>query len=436
MLKSKKLILAAVLACFVGSAGAQTTSPYSRYGYGILGDQAVGVSKALGGIGYGLRNNQSANPINPASYSRVDSLTFLFDIGVTASRAKLSDGVNKQNDDNGGLDYITMLMPLSKRLGLSLGILPYSTVGYSFGSSESSSGSSGVGYTKLYEGDGGFSQLYLGLGYETPLKGLSVGANASYIFGTLEHTNSLPSVGSSTSYTSIQYNEFQIKALKLDFGIQYEKAISKRNVLTVGASFTPKMGSDANFERQYYNYLGSSIVYGDTMKISSIDAGIPMSMGAGFTLVRDEKLLIGADVTYQKWSDVKYSEYMGDGLNQSNRFNDVWRINAGAEYVIDPYDRRYYKKIRFRGGFNYSNSYMNVKNTSGVVDGYDEYGATIGVGLPFLDRDGGNRTSYINVNFHYKKVKPKVSNMINEEYFGVSIGVNINEFWFFRRKAQ
>ena len=437
MLKSKILILVAVLACFVGSVWAQTTSPYSRYGYGILKDQAVGAAKGMGGISYGLRNSQSANPTNPASYSRVDSLTFLFDIGVSFNRAELKEGNNKQSDDNGGLDYITMLMPLSKRVGLSLGLLPFSSVGYYYGTAESTE-TAPVDYIKDYKGSGGFSQVYLGLGYETPIKGLSVGANAIFQFGTLEYRSRLPYIGGSTSYTSAEYTEFSTKTIKFDIGLQYEMALSKRNLLTVGAVFSPAMKSKADYERRYYNYNASGYqIKGDTMSVKNTDAGSPMTIGAGFTLVRDEKLVVGADVTYQKWSDVKYSTWMGDGLDDSNRFNDRWKFNVGGEYMFGNfYDRNFFKKMKFRGGFNYSNSYMNVKNKDGVVDGYDEYGATIGFGLPFLDRDGGNRTSYVNINFEYKKLKPKASNMIDEQYFGVSVGVNINELWFFRRKVQ
>ena len=91
--------------------------------------------------------------------------------------------------------------------------------------------------------------------------------------------------------------------------------------------------------------------------------------------------------------------------------------------------------MKFRGGLNYSNSYMNVIDNQGNIDGYKEYGATLGLGLPIKDNIGG-RISYININFEYKKLKPKFSSMISEEYFGVSLNVNINELWFFRRKVE
>jgi hypothetical protein len=435
MLKNKKLLFIAIVACLVSSVGAQetTNSPYSRYGYGMLRDQAVGPSKAMGGIGYGLRHAQSANPMNPASHSRVDSLTFLFDIGISSTYGKLSDGVNSKNHYNGGLDYITILIPLTRGLGVSAGILPYSSVGYKFGSKETTND---LSYIKSFSGSGGLSQVYLGAGYKLPGTGLSLGANASYLFGTVEHTRSLPSIGSSDSYTSTEHSMLKLNTFKFDLGLQYELTLSKKDKLTIGAVYSPKINSKGDYENIHYELNSSGVaVSRDTTAYNGVDAGIPATYGAGFSLNRDNKLIIGADVTYQKWNDVKYSEYMGDGIDQSDRFNDRWKYAVGAEYMIDPYDRSFFKRIKFRGGVNYSNSYMNVKNSDNKVKGYDEYGATLGFGFPIRDNLGG-RLSYININFEYKKVKPKISNMISEQYFGVSLNMNINEFWFFRKKID
>ena len=431
MIKSKKLLLVALLACIISSLNAQTDSPYSRYGYGILRDQTVGPSKAMGGIGYGLRSTQSANPLNPASYSRVDSLTFLFDIGVNVNFGKLDDGTNSENKTSGGLDYITILVPLKKGLGLSFGVLPYSSIGYKLGSTETNGS---VSYTKTFSGSGGISQVYAGLGYATPLKGLSVGANASFLFGTIEHYRALPAISGTSTNTSLEYSELSVKSAKFDIGLQYEIPIAKERLLTIGAVYSPKMNMKADYENRHYE-LASNETKGDTISVKGVDAGIPNTFGAGFTFGRPNRWQFGADVTYQNWSDVKYSKIMGDGLDNSNRFNDRWKYAVGGECLIDPYDRSYFKRIKFRGGLNYSNSYLNVMNKDDVVDGYKEYGATLGFGFPVWD-NLGRRASYINLNFEYKKLKPKASNMIDEQYFGISVNVNINELWFFRRKVE
>lgn len=436
MLKNKRFLFIAVLACVIGSLGAQTNSPYSRYGYGILRDQTVGASKGMGGIGYGIRNSYSANPMNPASYSRVDSLTFLFDMGVYIRDGKLSDGANSEHKTSGGLDYITMLVPLTKGLGFSFGILPYSSVGYSFGSIETEGT---VSYQKDFSGTGGLSQAYVGLGYATPLKGLSVGFNASYLFGTIEHSRRLPAIDDPAAYLSVDYTELSVKAFKFDIGLQYEMPIMKNKSLILGALYSPKISANADYSN-VNSLISSSSGYpieGGTTNVEhkDVDAGLADTYGFGFTINQEDKLVFGADVTYQKWDNVKYTTYMGDGLKKNERFNDRWKYSAGVEYMINPYDRSYFKKMKFRGGVNYSNSYLNAVNSEGKIDGYNEYGATIGLGLPFrFSRGLGNRTSYINLNFEYKKLKPKSSFMIDEDYFGVSLNVNINELWFFRSK--
>lgn len=443
MLKTKRFFLIAFLVFIAASLSAQmTNSPYSRYGYGVLKDQAVGPSKSMGGIGYGLRQKQGANPMNPASYTSVDSLTFMFDISVNYTSSKLTENGVNQTDDNGGLDYITMLFPLSKRIAMSVGTLPYSSVGYSFGSQETSGG---VNYTKTFDGTGGLSQVYGGLAYDVPIKGLSLGANASYLFGRLEHTRSLPVIsGGSSSNTSSEVMKLKVKALKLDFGLQYQLDISPKNTLVVGAVYSPKIDSKADYEDVAYirDANGSLISYeGDTIK--NLTAGIPASFGLGFSSTHDNRITFGADVTYQKWKDAEFPEKMGDGLasTSKDRFNDRWKVAAGFEYAIAPTERNFVKRMRFRGGLNYGNSYLNVAHTdaAGVTHykGFDEYGATLGIGLPIKEAEMfGGRTSYININLEYKRIDPKIKSMIKEQYFGVSVGINFNEVWFWKNKLR
>ena len=61
-----------------------TNSPYTRYGYGDLSNRSFGAGRSMGGVGIGLRSSKQINPMNPASYSSMDSMTFLFDFGASA----------------------------------------------------------------------------------------------------------------------------------------------------------------------------------------------------------------------------------------------------------------------------------------------------------------------------------------------------------------
>ena len=133
----------------------------------------------MGGIAYGLRNGLHINASNPASYSAVDSLTFILDAGMSLQNANFKEGNVKTNAKNSTFDYIAMQFRLVKGLGLTAGFLPYSTVGYNmqkisymttneFGNKISS--------ITTFKGNGGLQQVFIGLGYQV-FKNLSVGAN-------------------------------------------------------------------------------------------------------------------------------------------------------------------------------------------------------------------------------------------------------------------
>ena len=174
MLKYKILFICLSIG-LVAFAQNGTSSPYSRFGYGILGDNAIGAQRAMGGVGYALHNNRQINVMNPASYASMDSLTFLFDIGLTYQNTITREGSLKENSQSGSLDYIVMQFPLGRYMAGSVGLLPYSNVGYSFITGIDNGSDS-------RSGDGNISQAYVGVSGR-PFKGFSIGANISYLFG-------------------------------------------------------------------------------------------------------------------------------------------------------------------------------------------------------------------------------------------------------------
>lgn len=431
----KKLLLTASLIAFlIPVMGQNTDSPYSRYGYGVLNNQSVGVSRAMGGITYGVRG-LDANPGNPASYTSTDSLTFIFDMGISYVKSRFTEGKNTQTDNNGGLDYIAMQFRVARKLGMSFGVLPFSSVGYQFGSEETINN---LSTKRTFTGSGNFSQIYVGLAYE-PIKNLSIGGNVSFLFGNTKYTRNITITSIPSANTEYAFHKLTMNSLKFDLGAQYILPLNSKDHLVLGAVFSPKVSRTGKIER-IKNDINSSgtVIHGDTATFTGQDAhaDLPSTYGLGFTWNHDRRLTVGADVTYQNWSNVRYSENMDDGMSKDNRFNNVWRFNTGLEYVIDPRDRNFIKRVKFRGGVNYSNSYINVQNNLGQISGYKEYGATLGFGLPIRDVVYSGRTSYININFEYRSLNPDKKNLIKEQYFGVSVGVCINELWFMKNKLR
>ena len=100
MIKQKKILSYLLSAGLLtaGTAGALSAqsnsdrSPYSRFGYGTLGMRQTATTRALGGIGVGLRDGLVVNPANPASYTAVDSMTFIMDLAVSLRGSHLAEG--------------------------------------------------------------------------------------------------------------------------------------------------------------------------------------------------------------------------------------------------------------------------------------------------------------------------------------------------------
>jgi hypothetical protein len=64
------------------AAQSGTNSPYSQYGFGELTEQSTGFNRGMNGVGIGYREHNQVNFLNPASYSAVDSMSFIFDVGI------------------------------------------------------------------------------------------------------------------------------------------------------------------------------------------------------------------------------------------------------------------------------------------------------------------------------------------------------------------
>jgi hypothetical protein len=72
-----------------------TSSPYSRFGLGELQPYTFGRTSAMGGASLASRNNQQINLANPASYTAVDSLGFMFEFGVFANYSNYSNDIDQ-----------------------------------------------------------------------------------------------------------------------------------------------------------------------------------------------------------------------------------------------------------------------------------------------------------------------------------------------------
>ncbi len=59
-----------------------TFTPYSLFGIGDINRPGSAYNQAMGGIGIGIRENRNINFLNPASFTKRDTLSFMMDFGA------------------------------------------------------------------------------------------------------------------------------------------------------------------------------------------------------------------------------------------------------------------------------------------------------------------------------------------------------------------
>ncbi len=430
MLKISRVVIISILIVTQLSVWAQnnTNSPYTRFGYGELADRSFAGGRAMGGIGIGLRSGKQVNPMNPASYSAIDSMTFIFDMGIHAQMSWYSDGTNTQTNKNGNLEYLAMLFPLHKQIAMSVGVMPYSFVGYTFGEAKTEGD---LTYSEAFVGSGGLNEVYAGLSIDIWKKRLSLGANVGYLFGKIDHERNVNFPSGSAARNIVNMQRIKVNDVKLDFGVQYTHPLSARERVTVGAIYSPaKQLNTTSYDiLQVGSTSSGGFASSDTTTNQRFD--LPNSYGLGVSYTKDNKLTLGADVLYEGWSSAYF-------FDQNNSFENRLRLAAGAEYIINIGARNILQRTRYRGGVHYSNSYTQANMTeNGVTSqhGFKEYGISVGLGLPI--RTGysfEDNRSMINVSFEYVKVKPEVRNMVDEQYFRITLNLTFNELWFHKQK--
>ena len=421
-----KIVGCLLMAATATGAWAQggTKSPYSQFGVGVLADQSQSMGRGMNGVGYGLRFGNQVNTLNPASYSSVDSLTMLFDMGLSGQITSFEEGNVRRNAKMASFEYVVGSFRAWKNVGVSFGVLPFSNVGYDY-SSTTTDWTTGT-LTESFTGEGGLHQVFLGVGWRL-LKPLSIGVNASYLWGDISRTVQ-PSVSSASNTLTKTYST-TVNSYKLDFGVQWEQRIRRSDVLTIGAVF----GLGHNLKNKAeMTVLGRNTLSNknDTTVFGVKDANVlPMSYGAGLSYRLDGKLTMAADFSLEKWGDEKLPVFNTSSNTYELKrglLKDRKKVNVGFDYVANPGSqaRKYWEFVHYRIGAGIATPYYNINGQ----DGPSELSVSAGIGLPILNAH--NNRSMLNISGQWARTK--ADGFITENTFRINIGITFNERWFMK----
>lgn len=413
-----------------------TNSPYSQLGLGQLSEQASGFNRGMNGLSLGFHEHNQVNYMNPASYSQLDSLTFIFDMGMSGQITNFKEGGRKINANNADFEYAVAGFRAFKHVGVSFGILPYTNIGYNYSVSQSLDASESISSVNTYNGIGGLHIVYLGAGWE-PVKGLSLGANLGYLWGDYTRTVVNSYTDSYANSLTKRYTA-EVRNYKLDFGVQYTASLSKKDELTLGVTYSlgHDIGGKPTLEIVSQNSqtnVADTATYPSKGK-PSMKLAIPHSFGIGVMYDHSNKLKLGFDYSLQKWSSVSYPLYTADAVSgqsyvlNADAFKDRHKFTFGAEVCPDEQNRSLFKRMRYRAGVSYVSPYLNIDGG----DGPKEWSASIGFGIPIMNTY--NNRSILNISAQW--VNLKSNRFVTENTFRINIGLTFNERWFAKWKVE
>ncbi len=414
-MRINRLIALSLSLVAIAAAWAQnsTLTPYSKYGYGVLNDNATSAQRAMGGVGYAMNSGRQVNVMNPASYAAIDSLTFLFDMGVDFKCLWSQENGVSESNFTGGLDYITMAFPVAKRVGASIGMLPFSSTGYQFGDTI-------LNGATTRSGNGDINEIYLGVGVN-PFRNAYVGANVYYVFGTIVNdTYAYTSSGS----TSLFERYMKVKDWRLDIGVQYDIPVNYDSKVTLGLTFSPGKSLHGETYGVSYDTSASSTVEVDTTGYTKLGGkySMPATWGGGVSYNWRNRLVAELDFTYQPWKDVKYAKLENF---ETSEFANRYKIAGGLQYSPNPRGG-YWQRTQYRLGAYYNHDYIMVRGNN-----VREYGVTAGFGFPVPQFK-----TYVNLGFAYKHRQAHPNPLVKEDYFTITLGINFNEMWFRQSKLH
>jgi len=420
----KKIIIGLVTLFVSVSSFAQknNTSAYSFFGIGDKNNLNTVEQLSMGGIGVALSDAYHLNFSNPASVASLSFTTYT--LAIENKNVNVQDGNSEQSAATTYLSYLALGIPIGEKGGLTFGLLPNSSVGYSLISNVLNNADEITDAT-LYEGEGGTNKVFLNFAYK-PYKGLSVGLQGNYIFGKIENTiiNQVVETPLATKYETVS----NVKGYSFSVGFQYETDLTETIDLNLGASFDLNNTLDSEGNEYLYSVaLGSFESPRDTIlnSPSSIEFKSPLKTSLGAGIGTKNKWFAGLDYSFQNALQINGERFKSSSKIAYDKYS---KIALGGFYTPKFNSiSSYWERVTYRAGLKFEKTGLLV---DGVGDGnnftaIEDFGISFGVGLPL-----SQQLSNINLGFEFGKRGNTNNGLVQENYFNFRLGLSLNDKWF------
>lgn len=419
----KIIVVITILFISVGSfAQKNNTSAYSFFGIGDKNKINTVEQLSMGGIGVALNDAYHLNFSNPASAASLSFTTYT--LAIENKNINAQDNNNKQSAATTYLSYLALGFPIGEKGGLTFGLLPNSSVGYSLVSNVLDD-EDVLTEATLYSGEGGTNKVFLNFGYK-PIKGLSLGIQGNYIFGKIENSiiNQIVDAPLATKYETVS----NVKGYSLNVGFQYETALTNKVNLNLGASLD--LNNTISLEGNEYLYsvpLGNIESPRDTIlntkSTGELKSPLKTTLGAG--IGEKNKWFAGVDYSFQNALEIEGSVFN----SYSKIIYDKYSKIAVGGFYTPKYNSisSYWERVTYRAGLKFEKTGLLVDAIGNGTDftAIDDFGISFGVGLPL-----NQQLSNINIGFEIGKRGKTDNGLVKENYFNFRLSLSLNDKWF------
>lgn len=390
---------------------AQTNnSPYSILGIGDIEDSYFNRTTGMANTGIAYRSTNFLIANNPASFSALTNHIFNAEIAIRGALVTYK-GAGVDNNHNQSTDItfkkIIVGTKITKHWGSSAGLVPYSSQNYEFTNQDPVLGND------YYQGYGGLNKVYWANSYEF-FHHLSVGIEASYLFGSLQQKK----IGYDQNNIELYSQDQNINLTNgmLNYGIQYYAKIGKKWDISIGGTYSDltKLLARTNLT---VRGADSTLLYpinGEVIPESYFS--IPKSYGVGIAVIKDRKYTFVADYKRQQWSPLNYTDYHSYTLQNSNRYSAGFEFSKKKNYYNTLVETRFYQ-----AGFYYNQSYVNLYGNQ-----VKDIGGSIGMGIN--SRQGLGLLCYtITLQYGVKGIANV--QQIQQKYVNLTFSISLRDIW-------
>jgi hypothetical protein len=340
----------------------------------------------------------------------MDTLRFILDVSASIKFSQFLTKLHDNRANNFNIKSLAAGVRINKRWTSSIGLSPYSNVGYNIKDGEGSIyDGSEDGY---FSGSGGLNKFYWANACEI-FRGFSIGATASYLFGNFNHYEESAAFSITTTHN--------VNEIVFDFGTLYSHRFGEHTRIAVGGIYNLK----TNMSVQRSKIVSDNVSIRGNERLPDLESYVPEGYGAGFSIFRNKKnaeWIFAADYQFQNWS-------VNPTRHKILTYSDSHIYSAGLQ--ITPNTKRpdkYMQIMRYQLGARYNKSYLKV-------EGYqlEDYSVSLGVGLPFSSQ--GRRTvSYVNISVNAGESGTGKPGGITEKYILLSVNLSLIDNWLAKRQ--